>query len=276
VLELDDVRKHFDAPDGDVVRAVDGVSLTLARGEMLALYGPSGSGKTTLLQLVAALVRPDAGSIRVGGRDLAELTPRQAAHYRLEEAGFIQQAPHFVPGASAIDNAALKLLGRLPRREARERVEPLMNRLGLAHRLTLPAARLSTGEQQRVLIARALAIDPSVLLADEPTGNLDSRRSHDVLDRLRQLTQEHGVATLLVTHDPNAAADTFRRWSAPAATASVSCPPSTRCAPSSPGTSRTRTCCTSITAPRPIVATPPFAVGRPRRSTPTTTCSGTS
>lgn len=205
MLELEDVHKHFDAPDGDVVRAVDGVSLTLARGEMLALYGPSGSGKTTLLQLVAALIKPDSGSIRVDGRDLVGFSTREAAHYRLKEAGFIQQAPNFVPGASAIDNAALKLLDSLRRREARARVEPLMNRLGLSHRLTQPASQLSTGEQQRVLIARALSINPTVLLADEPTGNLDSRRSHDVLDLLRELTQEHDVATLLVTHDPNAA-----------------------------------------------------------------------
>jgi putative ABC transport system ATP-binding protein len=205
LLQLQDVRKHYDAPDGEPIRAVDGVSFDLAAGEMLALYGPSGSGKTTLLKLVAALLAPDAGSIVVGGRDIAGLSVQEAARYRLKEVGFIQQVPHFVPGANALDNAALKLLDSLRRREARERVEPLMHRLGLSDRLHHRPGQLSTGEQQRVLIARALSIDPKVLLADEPTGNLDSRRSHDVLDLLRQLTHEHGVATLLVTHDPNAA-----------------------------------------------------------------------
>lgn len=205
MLELDDVHKYFDAPDGDVVRAVDGVSLTIARGEMLALYGPSGSGKSTLLKLVAALTQPDSGSIRVGGREVAGFSAEQAARFRLKEVGFIQQVPHFVPGASAIDNAALKLLDDLRRRDARQRVEPLMRRLGLAERLKHRPQHMSSGEQQRVLIARALSIEPIVLLADEPTGNLDSRRSHDVLDLLRELTHERGVATLLVTHDPNAA-----------------------------------------------------------------------
>jgi putative ABC transport system ATP-binding protein len=202
VLELDGVVKHFAAPGGEVVRAVDGVSLSIARGEMVALYGPSGSGKTTLLKLIAALLRPDTGTVRVGDRDIGALSGRQAAQYRLREIGFVRQQPDFVPGASAIDNAALKLFDELRRSGARRRVEPLMHRLGLGERLRHTADQLSTGERQRVLIARALSTEPGVLLADEPTGNLDSGRSRDVMELLAQLCHERNVATLLVTHDP--------------------------------------------------------------------------
>jgi putative ABC transport system ATP-binding protein len=202
VLQLQAVVKHFSAPGGEVVRAVDGVSLSISRGEMVALYGPSGSGKTTLLKLIAALLRPDSGSVRVGDRDVGSLAGREAAQYRLHEIGFVRQQPDFVPGASAIDNAALKLFDELRRREARGRVEPLMHRLGLGERLRHTAEQLSTGERQRVLIARALSTEPGVLLADEPTGNLDSGRSRDVMELLAQLCHERDVATLLVTHDP--------------------------------------------------------------------------
>jgi len=210
VLELREVVKHFAAPGGEIVRAVDGVSLSIARGEMVALYGPSGSGKTTLLKLIAALLKPDSGTLRVGDRDVGALAGRQAAQYRLHEIGFVRQQPDFVPGASAIDNAALKLFDELRRREARRRVEPLMHRLGLGERLRHSAEQLSTGERQRVLIARALSTEPAVLLADEPTGNLDSRRSRDVMELLAQLCHERDVATLLMTHDPLVARYTDR------------------------------------------------------------------
>jgi putative ABC transport system ATP-binding protein len=201
VLDLDDVVKHFRAPGGEVVRAVDGVSLTIERGEMVALYGPSGSGKTTLLLIVAALLRPDRGTVRVGGRDIVGLSKQEAGRYRLREVGFVRQQPQFLPGATAIDNAAVKLFDDLRRRDARERVEPLLARLGLGDRLRHTAAQLSTGERQRVMIARALATEPTLLLADEPTGNLDSRRSRDVMTLLAELVGERGVATLVVTHD---------------------------------------------------------------------------
>lgn len=205
MLELRDVRKHFEAPGGELVQAVDGVSLSIARGELTALYGPSGSGKTTLLKLIAALLRPDSGSVTVDGREITRLDKADAARFRLHEVGFIRQQPTFVQGASAIDNAALKLFDRLTRREARRAVEPLMTRLGLAERLRHRPEQLSGGEQQRVLIARALSTDPAILLADEPTGNLDSRRSRDVLELLRGLCHERNVAALLVTHDAQAA-----------------------------------------------------------------------
>lgn len=205
MLELREVTKHYPSPGGEIVRAVDGVSLTIERGELVALYGPSGSGKSTLLQIVAALTPPDSGSVWVGEREITALDKRRAADYRLHEVGFVRQTPSFVPGASALDNAALKLLGDMPRRAARRQVEPLLARLGLAERLKHRPDQLSGGEQQRVLIARALSTEPAILLADEPTGNLDSRRSRDVLELLRELCHERRVAALLVTHDAHAA-----------------------------------------------------------------------
>jgi putative ABC transport system ATP-binding protein len=206
MLELTDVVKHFDAPGNDVVRAVDGVSLTVGAGEIVALYGPSGSGKTTLLRIIAAVIAPDSGTVAVDGRDVSRLSPADAAAYRLNRVGFVRQSAEFVPGATAIDNAAFKLLGRYGLREARRRVEQLMHDLGLADRLHHRGHELSGGERQRVMIARALAIDPSIVLADEPTGNLDGRRSREVLELLRRLTHERSAATVLVTHDPLAAA----------------------------------------------------------------------
>lgn len=205
MVELEGVVKHFEAPGGEIVRAIDGVSLTVAPGELVALYGPSGSGKTTLLKIVAALLRPDAGSVVLDGREVTRLSDREAADYRLEQVGFIRQVPDLLPGATAIDNAAFKLLRRHRLREARARVEGQLRDLGLGERLRHRGSELSGGERQRVMIARALAIEPTVLLADEPTGNLDSHRSRDVLDLLRRLGHENRVATILVTHDPLAA-----------------------------------------------------------------------
>ena len=205
MLLVQDLCKHFPSPDGESIRAVDGVSFSIAAGELVALYGPSGSGKTTLLKIVAALMRPDAGSVSVGGREVTSLDRRAAGRYRLREVGFIRQEPSFVQGANALDNAALKLLDEMRRRDARKRVEPLLVRLGLGERLHHLPNQLSGGEQQRVLIARALSTDPHLLLADEPTGNLDTQRSQDVLGLLRELCHERGVATLLVTHDLQAA-----------------------------------------------------------------------
>jgi putative ABC transport system ATP-binding protein len=205
VLELQEVRKHYSSPGGEVVRAVDGVSLAIERGELVALYGPSGSGKTTLLKIVAALLRPDAGTVLVEGRDVTRFGRRDAERYRLHEVGFVRQEPSFVAGASAIDNAGLKLLDAHSRAEARRLVQPLLSRLGLAERLRHRPDQLSRGEQQRVLIARALSTTPTLLLADEPTGTLDSQRSREVLDLLRELAHERGLATLLVTHDVQAA-----------------------------------------------------------------------
>jgi putative ABC transport system ATP-binding protein len=206
-LAVNEVVKHYRDGDGTAVRALDGASLTIARGELVALYGPSGSGKSTLLSIVAALLAPDSGEVRVDGLDVTRLSGNAAAAYRLRHVGYITQAPGLLPSVSALDNATLKLLelGRRPR-EARREVRPLLERLGLGGRLKHRAEQLSAGEQQRVAIARALVARPRVVLADEPTGALDLTRSRDVLALLKELCAEHDVAMLLVTHDPQAAA----------------------------------------------------------------------
>jgi len=207
MLELRDLVKHYPSGGGEVVRALDGVSMSIATGELVALYGPSGSGKTTLLTIVAALLRPDGGAALVDGRDVTRLSARDAARYRRLELGYVSQSLDLMPGVAAIDNAALKLFDtRIGVREAHRRVAPLMERLGLGERLRHRSEQLSTGERQRVLIARALATGPRLVVADEPTGSLDTKRSREVLALLTEICHERDVAMLLVTHDPQAAA----------------------------------------------------------------------
>ncbi|HUB73378.1 MAG TPA: ABC transporter ATP-binding protein [Solirubrobacteraceae bacterium] len=205
MLQLCELTKHYPLEGRAPVRAVDGVSLDVAQGEMLALYGPSGSGKTTLLLMIAALLAPTSGTVLVNGRDICSLTEREASRYRLAELGFIRQSFDLLPGVSAIDNAVLKLLKTLRWKEARERVRPLLERLDLGEQLEQPSETLSMGERQRVMIARALSTDPRLLLADEPTGSLDTHRSREVLRLLQELCRERRVPVLLVSHDPLAA-----------------------------------------------------------------------
>jgi putative ABC transport system ATP-binding protein len=205
MLAVRDLVKHYPSAAGEPVRAVDGVSLQVRPGELIALYGPSGSGKTTLLLMIAALLEPTSGTVTINGRDLAGLSEREASHFRLSELGFIRQNFDLLPGVSAIDNAVLKLLKTVRWREAHAQITPLLQRLGLGERLDHRAETLSMGERQRVMIARALSTEPSLLLADEPTGSLDSQRSIEVLELLRELTREQNVATVLVSHDPLAA-----------------------------------------------------------------------
>lgn len=203
-LELCELVKHYSGGE-ETVRAVDGVSLRVEPGELVALYGPSGSGKSTLLMLVAALIAPDNGSVCFGGRDIACLSGRKAAEYRRREVGLISQEFHLIPGASALDNAMIKLpvLG-MSLREARERAIPWLERVGLGARLDHTPERLSMGERQRVTIARALAGEPRLLLADEPTGSLDSRRTGEILTLLHDICRERELPGLLVTHDSDA------------------------------------------------------------------------
>jgi len=203
-LELRELVKHYRGRE-ETVRAVDGVTLAIEPGELVALYGPSGSGKSTLLMLVAALLAPDRGSILFGGRDVAHLTPRESARYRRREVGLISQEFHLIPGASALDNAMIKLpvLG-MSLREARAATMPWLERVGLSERAWQRPEQLSMGERQRVTIARALVAEPRLLLADEPTGSLDSARTREILALLRELCRERGMPGLLVTHDPDA------------------------------------------------------------------------
>jgi ABC-type lipoprotein export system ATPase subunit len=206
LLELEGVVKHYHEA-GEEVRAVDGVNLTIEPGEMVALLGPSGSGKTTLLLLIAALLRPEEGMIRYQGRDIPSMSEGQASEYLLKEVGFVFQGIHLMPRVSAIENAARKLLiSGVGMREAQARAIPWLERVGLADRLEHTPEKLSGGERQRVAIARALASEPSLILADEPTGNLDSARSKEIVQLLRSVAHERGVCVLLVTHDRDAAA----------------------------------------------------------------------
>jgi putative ABC transport system ATP-binding protein len=207
MLEVDGLVKRYASGGDEPVRALDGVSISVAAGELVALYGPSGSGKTTLLSIVAALMPPDAGTVTVNGLEVSSLSPKEAARYRMHELGYVSQSPDLLPGVAAIDNAALKLFGmRMGVREAHRRAVPLMERLGLGRRLGHRPDQLSAGERQRVLIARALSTGPSLVVADEPTGSLDTKRSREVLTLLTEVCEEHDAAMLLVTHDPQAAA----------------------------------------------------------------------
>lgn len=202
VLRLRDVVKHYRSGD-ERVRAVDHASLTVSGGEFVGLYGPSGSGKTTLLLLAAGLLAPDSGSIQFDGREISRLSPSQAATYRLRDVGFVFQTFHLIAGASALNNAAIKLLADgLSLREARREAQPWLERVGLGARTGHTPERLSMGERQRVAIARALVNKPRLLLTDEPTGNLDSRRSEEILGLLREICRERQIPGLLVTHDP--------------------------------------------------------------------------
>jgi putative ABC transport system ATP-binding protein len=205
MLELRELVKHYPAIGGESVRAVDGVSLKVEAGEMVALYGPSGSGKTTLLLMIATLLEPTSGAVLIGGRDISSLSEREASSFRLSELGFIRQNFDLLPGVSAIDNAVLKLLKSMRWREAQREIAPLLEQLGLGERLAHRAETLSMGERQRVMIARALSTKPRMLLADEPTGSLDTQRGREVLELLRGLCRERGVAVVLVSHDPMAA-----------------------------------------------------------------------
>jgi putative ABC transport system ATP-binding protein len=203
-LELRDVVKHYSSGI-ETIKAVDGVSLTVSGGEFVALYGPSGSGKTTLLMLAAALSTPDSGSVSFDGRVLSELSERDRALYRRRDVGFVFQAFHLMPHTTALDNATIKLTGSgCTLREGRRRAMPWLERVGMAARAEHTPELLSMGERQRIAIARALANEPRLLLADEPTGNLDSKRSREVLALMRDICHERGIPGLLVTHDLDA------------------------------------------------------------------------
>lgn len=206
MLEVRELVKHYHVGDGEPVRAVDGLSLSIAAGELVALYGPSGSGKTTLLTLIAALMVPDAGSVVVDGQDLALFSDAEQSRYRLRDLGFVDQTVDLLPGGNVLQNAALKLWMIENTRKAERRIEPLLERLGLGERLRHRADQLSMGERQRVMIARALSTGPKLVLADEPTGNLDTRRGREVLELLAEMCREQQTAVLLVTHDPQATA----------------------------------------------------------------------
>jgi putative ABC transport system ATP-binding protein len=205
MLDLAKVAKRYRAGEEDVDALLE-VTLTVAPGEMVALTGPSGSGKTTLLLIAAAAIRADSGRARFDGVDLASFDERRAAEYRLADVGVIAQNPRLMPRVSALENAATKLLlGGIALGQAREQAGGWLERVGMGARLQRVTEELSGGERQRVAIARALAGGPRLILADEPTANLDSERSREVVELLATLAHEQNTGVLLVTHDAEAA-----------------------------------------------------------------------
>jgi putative ABC transport system ATP-binding protein len=210
-VAVSDVTRSYQL-DGVIVPALRGVSLTVQAGDYLAIVGPSGSGKSTLMHLLGGLDRPTSGCLLLGGRDVSTLSAGDLARLRNEVIGFVFQSFHLLPRTSAVDNVGLPLIYRGVRRaERRRRAKEMLALVGLAHRIDHRPNQLSGGEQQRVAIARALVTDPSVLLADEPTGNLDSQAGEAVLTLLETLNAERGVALAIVTHDAAVAARARRR-----------------------------------------------------------------
>ncbi|HEU5071635.1 MAG TPA: ABC transporter ATP-binding protein [Verrucomicrobiae bacterium] len=189
------------------VTALDNISLDIAGGEFLTLMGPSGSGKSTLLHIIAGIDRPTSGQCAVQGVEVTRLDESQLADWRNQNVGFIFQTFNLIPVLTAFENVELPLLlTRLGRRERRQRVETALGLVGLGDRMHHLPKQLSGGQEQRVAIARALVTDPSLVVADEPTGNLDSHSAHDVLEVLRSLSRDAGKTVIMVTHDPKAAA----------------------------------------------------------------------
>jgi putative ABC transport system ATP-binding protein len=211
LIQLTDVRKIYDL--GEVkVEALRGVSLAIETGEYLALVGPSGSGKSTLMNILGCLDRPTAGSYLLAGDEIATLSSDARAHVRNRRIGFVFQNFNLLARTSAVENVELPLLyvRGLSAAQRRQRAVELLQRVGLSDRLDHHPAQLSGGQQQRVAIARALANQPAILMCDEPTGNLDTRTSKEVIRLFRQLNQESGITVILVTHDQEVA-QTARR-----------------------------------------------------------------
>ena len=205
MIELRDVTKRFEGSSR--VTALDAISVTIARGEMVAIIGPSGSGKSTLLNLVGGLDRATAGDVRIDGESLAGLSDDALTRMRRDKVGFIFQFFNLLPTLTCLENVSLPLhLRGWPRRKASDRARELLTLVQLGDRLSHLPEELSGGQRQRVAIARALSIYPPILLADEPTGNLDTRTGHDILSLISDLHSRLGSTVVIVTHDLTVAA----------------------------------------------------------------------
>ena len=210
VIELHDVRKSFTLPGGERVDVLDVPAFTLAEGEQCALEGHSGSGKSTLLHVIAGIMRPDAGSVRIDGRDITRLPEARRDRVRADKLGLVFQQFNLLPGFTALENV-LVAMSFASGRPDRWRAADLLASVGLSHRLHHKPAELSIGQQQRVAVARALANRPRAILADEPTASVDAAHQRQVIDLLRNSCTEQGVALLIVTYDAGVAAAFPRR-----------------------------------------------------------------
>jgi putative ABC transport system ATP-binding protein len=205
LVKIRGVHKFF-SRGSERIDVLKGVDVTIPKGEFLALMGPSGSGKTTLLNMIGGLDQPDSGDIEIGGESLTDMDGAELAHWRAAHVGFVFQGFNLIPVLTAIENVELPLLlTKLSRRERREHAEYALKLVGLSDRAHHRPSQLSGGQEQRVAIARALVSDPKLILADEPTGDLDRASASQVLDLLAQLNADLKKTILMVTHDPHAA-----------------------------------------------------------------------
>jgi lipoprotein-releasing system ATP-binding protein len=202
VLEAHDIAKSYRAGDGSTLNILNGVSLAVRRGETIAIVGESGAGKSTLLHVIGALDRPSRGYVVIGGEPIANRTDDELAAIRNKKVGFVFQYHHLLREFSALENVMMPLrIGGVPVAEARSRAEVLLARVGLSGRMDHRPSELSGGEQQRTAVARALAVDPAVVLADEPTGNLDHRNAERLHEVFAQLARDLEIGMVVVTHN---------------------------------------------------------------------------
>lgn len=205
LVAIEKVSKHYKR-DALVIRVLDGIDLTIDRGEFLGLMGPSGSGKTTLLNLIAGIDRPTSGRVVVGGKEISSLSDAALTRWRSSNVGFIFQLYNLIPVLSAFENVELPLLlTKLSKKQRRDHVMTALTLVGLADRIKHYPRQLSGGQEQRVAIARAIVSDPALLVADEPTGDLDAKSAHEILDLLGKLNTDLKKTIVMVTHDPHAA-----------------------------------------------------------------------
>ncbi len=209
LVQVQNLHRHF-RMGTEIVRALDGVTFSVRSGEFFGVMGASGSGKSTLLYLIGGLDRPTSGRVVVNGRDITTLEENDLAAYRRHTVGFVYQMFHLVPTMTALQNVEFPMIiARVPPKQRRARARRLLEMMGLGERLQHKPVELSGGQRQRVAIARALANEPSLILADEPTGNLDSRAGREVVALLKDLTRE-GRTVIIVSHDPEVIAQTDR------------------------------------------------------------------
>ncbi|MBA7683862.1 Lipoprotein-releasing system ATP-binding protein LolD [subsurface metagenome] len=210
IIETENLSKVFTI-GGQEIKALDGVDLKVTKGEFISIIGPSGSGKTTLLNLIGLLEQPSGGSVSFEGQDVSKLRESDLDNLRLKQMGFIFQTFNLMATFTALENVTFPMeITHVPEKERLDRAKTLLDRLGLAKRMHHKPKELSAGESQRVAIARALANEPVLLLADEPTGNLDSNTTKEIAELLQRLNNEYGIAIILVTHDNQVAESASR------------------------------------------------------------------